>query len=73
MTSVVIPTNIEFIPWTSTLVIDLPNLNIPIARTEDDWKSWARHLIDINQLAGIPSPNYFDNWREWANYFVNNV
>jgi len=73
MTTVTLPINIDFITWTSNISIDLPNLNFPVARDESDWKSWARYTIDLNQLAGVPNPQYFDTWQEWANYFVNNV
>lgn len=70
---IVIPHTIAFIPWADSLFIDLPDLDIPKATSEDDWKRWARELININQLSSIPVPETFSNWREWAYYFVNNV
>ena len=70
---IVIPIEIDFVSWASTLFIDLPTLDLPIARSEDNWKSWARETININQLAGAPSPQYYSDWRNWAYDFTNIV
>ena len=70
---IVIPSFIDFITWSRSLFIDLPDLNIPIVELEEDWKTWATRLIEENQLTSVPLPNTFSNWKLWADYFVNNV
>lgn len=73
MTSIVIPRDIDFLTWAANLYIDLPNLNIPLAKNEETWKEWARTLLLENELDGVPLPDNFIDWQNWADYFVNNV
>lgn len=73
MTTIVIPRNIDFLTWTSTLYQDLPNLSIPLAESEANWKQWAESMLLENELVAVPLPENFNDWRNWAEYFVNNV
>lgn len=70
---IIIPQYIDFKTWANNLFIDLPDLNIPIADSEENWKGWALRLIEENTLNSVPLPNTFSNWKLWADYFVNNV
>lgn len=70
---IVIPHGIDFLNWTATLYIDLPNLNLPLATNESNWKEWAENMILDNELTNVPVPESFTSWRNWAEYFVNNV
>jgi hypothetical protein len=67
---IVIPHEIDFVDWASTLVIDLPRLTIPVVSSVNEWKSWALFLLEENRLVNIPNPYQFSDWRDWANYFV---
>jgi hypothetical protein len=67
---IVIPNNINFIDWTSTLEVDLPDLDIPLATSESKWKEWVLNFIDDNKLSQVPLPDKFNSWRDWADYFV---
>lgn len=67
---IVTPDYINFVDWSSTLQVDLPDFEIPVAKSEDEWKSWALFLIEENKLIQIPLPDQFDNWRDWADFFV---
>jgi len=68
---IVIPEHIDFVTWSSTVQVDLPNIDVPVATSEEEWKSWALFLIEENELIQVPLPDQFDNWRDWADYFVN--
>lgn len=70
---IVSPQGIDFMTWAANLYIDLPNLNIPLATSEENWKEWARTLLLENVLVNVPLPDNFGNWQNWADYFVNNV
>jgi hypothetical protein len=70
---ITIPTGIDFVEWSNTLYVDLPKLNLPLARDESDWKEWAENLILDNELSNVPLPNNFSNWQIWAECFINNV
>ena len=73
MTNIVIPRNIDFVTWVANLYIDLPNLNIPLAMSEETWKQWAQIMLLENELVNVPLPDNFTDWQNWADYFVNNV
>jgi hypothetical protein len=73
MTNIVIPRNIDFVTWAANLYIDLPNLNIPLAMSEETWKEWAQIMLLENELVNVPLPDNFTDWQNWADYFVNNV
>ena len=70
---IVIPNGIDFITWTCTLFDNLPHLNIPLAKNEEEWKDWAETIILDNELVNAPLPENFKDWKNWAEYFVNNV
>jgi hypothetical protein len=73
MTNIVIPRDIDFLTWSANLYTDLPNLNIPLATSEETWKEWAETMLLENEIVSVPLPDNFDNWQNWADYFVNNV
>lgn len=70
---IVIPKGIEFEEWAYQLYIDLPNLNLPLAPVQENWKKWAETLILDNDLVNVPLPESFDDWRIWAEYFIQNM
>lgn len=70
---IVIPVGIGFLEWTSTLYVDLSNLNLPLPADEEHWKEWAESMILENELVNVPLPESFTDWRNWAEFFVNNV
>ena len=70
---IVSPRDIDFLTWAANLYIDLPNLNIPLTTSEENWKDWARTLLLENALVNVPLPDNFGDWQNWADYFVNNV
>lgn len=73
MTNIVIPRNIDFVTWVANLYIDLPNLNIPLAVSEETWKELVQTMLLENELVNVPLPDNFTDWQNWADYFVNNV
>lgn len=70
---IVLPHAIDFMHWSQTLVIDLPNFSIPIAQSEEQWQDWAQRLLEENGLTNLAFPNTFTDWKKWADYFINNV
>lgn len=67
---IIIPYNIDFTSWAENLYIDLPDLNIPLPPSEDQWQLWADRLIEENKLTSAPLPKYYNNWKIWAEYFI---
>lgn len=54
--------------WSSSLIIDFPNDNVPILSDEKKWKLWGNTLIQENSFAenGAPGTEKFDDWQSWA-------
>ena len=74
MPNITLPINLDFERWANQLRVDLPNMNIPISRGEDNWREWANQIINANPTSNIPIPTetgYPQNkdWRQWAIYF----
>lgn len=73
-----IPDYTDFLSWAASLIIDLPNDNIPDVSNSVEWKEWGDRLVQENSflVAGSPSTDGFSDWRSWARvvYFtmVNN-
>lgn len=75
MTQVTLPIDIRFDEWVAQIRQDLTHLTIPHQDGEENWKSWAQHLLQDNTLDNIPFPDDLsfteeEGWRRWATYFV---
>lgn len=57
----------SFYDFSSSLIIDFPQDNIPIAQSEEDWISFGNLLVQENSFAknGAPSPNGFSSRTQW--------
>lgn len=71
--AIVVPIGLDFLTWANSLYESLPQLNLPMATSEDEWKDWAESLILDNDLVNVPLPESFTSWQNWAEYFLNNV
>ncbi len=62
------PVDISLTDWSSSLLIDFPDDNVPILLNEDDWKEWGNSLLTCESFIsnGTPSPNEYSDWNEWA-------
>lgn len=64
------PRYMTVVEWTDRMAETLP---FPAFRLLDpeDWRSWARNLIQYPQVSvfGPPNPDQFEDWREWAERF----
>lgn len=67
---IAIPDHINFVDWAGTLQVDLPDIEVPRANSEAEWKTWALSLIEVNNLEQTLLPEQFQNWRDWAVYFA---
>lgn len=73
-----IPLHITFKEWASQLISALPNMEIPIPDTVENWREWAFQVSLSNLSMNIPLatklayPNKED-WRRWGAYFINTV
>ena len=76
MAIITLPTQIDFIRWSSQLRLDLADYSIPIARSQEDWRSWAAQLLQQNpNFINVPLPTInsyptSDDWRKWAIAFT---
>lgn len=67
------PNGLTFTDWASQLVQELERYgSIEIPFSEDNWRSWADHLLWIPKLseANIPDNTPFATWQEWAEKVV---
>lgn len=79
MSIVTLPIDISFKEWASQIIIDLPNLSIPLPPEDAaDWKGWASQVVINSGLNNVPLPTDtaytdLDDWRVWAAYFINST
>ena len=54
--------------WSSSLVVDFPDEEIPSNTEEENWKSFAAFVCSLNNFSakGAPPPLLTDDWREWG-------
>ncbi len=54
--------------WSSSLVVDFSEEEIPSNTEEKDWKSFACFVTSLPSFSskGSPSPLFTDDWREWG-------
>lgn len=64
----ILPLRISLKNWAASLIIDFPDDNIPLLKSNEDWQSWGRFLIQENTFAdnGAPDPSDYDDWESWA-------
>ena len=73
--AIVLPLNISFERWISSLNQILPDLFIPVDFKEEDWREWANQLISSNDLNTVPLATRLvfpekEDWRKWGIYFI---
>ena len=63
-----IPTYATFETWGSSLVIDFPDDDIPLAPEEEKWKEWGNELSQCTSFIenNAPGTEYYKEWKEWA-------
>ena len=72
MPIIALPTQLDFMRWTSQLRLDLINYTVPIPQSQNEWRFWAAQFLQQNPtLQNIPTPtiNSYpnpDDWRKWA-------
>lgn len=66
------PHGMDVIEWTDRVGNDLEGFGtIPALDRPEDWKEWARAVIQDSEIAATqpPNPETYDDWREWAERF----
>ncbi len=63
-----LPINTDLKTWASSLVIDFPVDNIPLYKSDSDWRVWGNFLIQENSFSEnhAPGTSMFNDWQEWA-------
>ncbi len=74
----VLPVFISFSRWANQIKNDFPNVSIPVATSEEEWREWAAQLISANDLANVPRPTKLaypnqEDWKLWAGFFINGI
>lgn len=61
------PIGMTAVEWTDRMALLLRVSTLRIDR-EEDWKAWARHVIQSPEISRYnpPQPETFDEWTEWA-------
>lgn len=70
--SIVLPVNISFERWISSLQIDYSSNEVPSYFKKNQWREFAdaaRRLNTFNN-ADIPLHNSFPDWQSWAERVV---
>jgi hypothetical protein len=57
--------------WCDQMTIILESSGPVPQLTRDDWKAWARHVIQLPKITTRqpPDPGSFEDWRAWAQRF----
>lgn len=66
------PTHMTVTDWCDSMAFILAPFLVPQKLlSENEWKLWARNVIQSPALARVrpPDPEYFSSWREWAYRF----
>jgi hypothetical protein len=66
------PYGSEVVEWVDRMTLELePFGDITELVCYDEWKDWARAVIQNPAIARCqpPDPTVFDDWREWAARF----
>ncbi len=68
----ILPVNISFLDWTRQLRNSFPSQDIPIVKTENDWKEFPAMLSSNRCFEGkyIPYIAGYSDWRPWASQFL---
>jgi hypothetical protein len=68
------PRGLTATEWCDYMADELTVLPMKIARDED-WRDWARHVIQDPSIArhNPPNPEFFEDWQEWAFRFNESV
>lgn len=63
-----IPLHTNLSTWAASLVVDFPEDNIPLIKSEDGWKNWGNLLVQETTFAnnGAPGTSAFNEWMPWA-------
>lgn len=66
--SIVLPVNITFEKWISSLQVDYSTQEVPSYFVEENWRQFADATRRLNTFNNedIPLHNSFDDWRSWA-------
>jgi len=69
------PTFMEAVEWTDRMAMLLPRIQPIKINREEDWKAWARHVLQSAEISrhNPPNPEAFSDWREWASRFNETV
>lgn len=64
----ILPKNVSFKQFASSLVVDFPNDNIPFLSSDENWREWGDRLVQENSFSnnGAPSTKGFSDKTEWA-------
>ena len=62
-----LPKENSVLKWAASLIVDFPLDNVPILRSEAEWKPWGNLLIQETSFAILdaPDPELFDSPVEW--------
>lgn len=69
------PRGMTAIEWTDRMALLLPGVSPLKLDPGQDWKTWARHVIQYPSISQYnpPNPDRFDDWVEWASRFNQSV
>jgi hypothetical protein len=63
----VIPINISIELWAAKLIEDFPYDNIPVLKSNEEWKSWGNTVIQENSFAtnAAPGTDKYQDPNDW--------
>lgn len=78
MANVILPLNMEFVPWAIQIRQSLPNIDIPIPSSVEKWREWASFVKLNSQFANVPAPTEIaypktEDWKIWGAYFISSI
>lgn len=69
------PRGMSVIEWTDRMAQLLPNITPLKLYRPEDWRVWARHVLQSTSISRYnpPNPDQFEDWTLWADRFNQTV
>lgn len=69
------PEGMTAVEWTDRMSLLLPEVLVMKINRDDEWKAWARHVLQSPRVSRYnpPNPDSYEDWKLWADRFNQTV
>ncbi len=64
----IMPDSSSLSTWSSSVITDFPNDNVPILDDEEKWREWGDTISSCQTFAtqACPATHNYEDWKSWA-------